>query len=181
MCPEGVLGRCPGVMSEFHIVISSTGNFIISTLATDCCKVCPFRWCYSGRMYVKFCLFWASMLWPSAHVARHLPALDAALFVFTQKQRFIQVSRFKALSRVGTPVLETRRTSASMWQWRNCTFLHPVQRSLSLLRNIVQVEFEYVCCDFGVPCDCGQRSTASVERIPPDTAIHEQKWPRKTT
>ena len=64
----------------------------------------------------------------------HLPALGAELFVFTQEQRFLQVSRFNALSRVGTPGLETRTTSASMWKRRNCTFLHSVQSSLSLLR-----------------------------------------------
>ena len=75
-------------MSEIHIIISSTGNFIINILATDCCKVCLFRWCYSCWANVKFCMLWASMLSPNAYIARHLPALDAALFVFTQEQRF---------------------------------------------------------------------------------------------
>ena len=40
---------------------------------------------------------------------------------------------------------------------RHRTLLLSVRSSVSLLRNTVQV----VCCDFGVPCDCGQRSLAS--------------------
>ena len=43
MRPAGVLGRCPGVMSEINIIVSSMGNFIINTLATDCCKFCLFQ------------------------------------------------------------------------------------------------------------------------------------------
>ena len=44
---------------------------------------------------------------------------------------FLVVSRFKAHSRVGTPSIETRTTSASMWKWRNCTFFLSLQSSLS--------------------------------------------------
>ena len=40
-------------------------------------------------------------------------AIGAELIVFTEEQRFLQVSRFTALSRVGTPGLETRTMSVS--------------------------------------------------------------------
>ena len=174
------------VMSEFDIFVSSTGKLQHPRSGNFCfehesCEheiyVCVQTGCFFFffRIGVCHCVIWGGTrpgignkrlmgviirgLLPKAKL--RLPALGAELIVFTQEQRFLQVSRFKALSRVSTPGLDTRATPASMWKWRNCTFLHSMQRSLSSLRNTVQVEFLYVCCGFGVPCDCCQRFTAS--------------------
>ena len=160
------------VMSEFDIFISSTGNFNILAPETSVSNTSSTNMRFTSActrdgfffsVGVCHCVLWSGtgignkrlmgvmVRVPLPKAKLRLPALNAEIIVFTQEQRFPQVSRFKAVSRVSPPGLETRTTSVSMWKWRNCTFLPSMQRSLSLLRNTVQVEFLYVCCDFGVP------------------------------
>ena len=74
-----------------------------------------------------------------------LAALDAEHVVPTQEQRFFcRCQGSRAHSRV-------RTTSTSLKQWRNCTFLPSMQRSLSLLRNTVQTLVSLAIAACGPP------------------------------